>query len=205
MWIFQAMNNLRKLFLITSLFLASISVVYILICQNIFRNLENQYYKAFNDYSMLPNNQRIVNSVKLGNRQKKPFWGLNYIIEDASLHLVCTNKNNVLLVIKDDINNLTIIDGMFFSASFRIENGVKKGTAKIRHYDVVNSDYLDTEIDTLVSNALSKREINSIVSVLKDRIPNPYPFIGIGFDNTSTGFADLANVPEVEALIKKCK
>ena len=197
------MNNLRKLFIITPVILVFILVAYILICRNIFIKLESQYNQSFNDYSMLSNNQKIVDKIELGEDKKKLFWGLNYELKNSVLEIVCTDRENVLLVLKSDkdknFNYLTSNKKASFFASFRMENMTPKGKAEIKQMNYVDDG---TYLNTMVSNSLSKQETDSIIKALEER--NSDRRIGLGLAETGFGLKGNAKTSDVKRLVAKC-
>lgn len=198
------MNNLKKLFIITPVILVFIFVVYILICRNIYKKLEYQYTQQFNDYSVLPNNQRVAKKVELGKSNKKLFWGLDYEIKNGALEIVCTDRGNVLLVLKSDLNEnfnyMTANKSASFYASFRMENMIPKGEAKIREMNFIDDG---TYLNTMASSSLSKQEADSIIKALEER--NLDRDIGLGFSETGFGFKGNAKTSDVKRLVSECK
>lgn len=195
--------DLKKIFVFI-LIIATGSIAYILICRNIFNKLEHQYNKALNDYTMLPDNQKIVNKVELGEERKKLFQGLNYELKNSVLEIVCTDRENILLVFKSDLDEnfkyMTDNKKASFFTSFRVENGVFKGEAEIREMNYVDSKILNT----MVSNSLSQQEKEDIIKALEER--NSDLIIGIGLDET--GFGGLngnAKTSDVKQLVLNCK
>lgn len=187
------------------LFLVSITVAYILICRNIHKKLEYRYNQEFNNYSMLPNNQKIVNKVELGKDKKKLFWGLDYEIKNSVLEIICTDSGNTSIVLKSDSKEqfyyMTANKSATFFAAFRIENMVKKGKAKIQAMNFIGAN--GTYINTMVSNSLSKQETDDIIKALEER--NSDRDIGLGFSETGFGFRGNAKTSDVKRLVSECK
>ena len=154
---------------------------------------------------MLPNNQKVVNKVELGKRNKKLFWGLNYEIKNSVLEIICTDKGNILIVLKSDIKEnfyyMTANKSASFYASFRMENMIKKGKAKIREMNSIGDK--GTYLNTMVSSSLSKQETNSIIKALEER--NSDRDIGLGFSETGFGFKGNAKTSDVKNLVSKCR
>jgi hypothetical protein len=194
--------DLKKIFVLI-LILATGSITYILICRNIFNKLEHQYSEALNDYTMLPNNQKIVNKVELGEEKKKPFKGLNYKLKNSALEIACTDRGNILLVFKSDLDEnfkyMTSNKKASFFASFRMENGLPKGEAEIREMNYVDSKFLNT----MVSNSLSKQEVDDIIKALEER--NSDLSIGIGLAETGFGLNGNVKTSDVKRLNVNCK
>jgi hypothetical protein len=152
---------------------------------------------------MLPDNQKIVNKVELGEERKKLFQGLNYELKNSVLEIVCTDRKNILLVFKSDLDEnfkyMTSDKKASFFASFRVENRFFKGEAKIQEMNFVDSKILNT----MVSNSLSKQEIDDIIKALEER--NSDLSIGIGLDQTGFGLNGNAKTSDVKRLILNCK
>jgi hypothetical protein len=198
------MIDLKKLFaFIFALILVSSSVAYFLICRNSFNKLKHKYNQSLNDYSMLPNNQKIINKVELGEERKKLFRGLNYELKSSVLEIVCTDKKNILLVFKSDLDEnfkyITFNAKASFYTSFRVENELFKGKAEIREMNYVDSKFLNT----MVSNSLSKQEIDDIIKALEER--NSDLSIGIGLDQTGFSLNGNAKTSDVKRLNLNCK
>ena len=195
------MSKLQKIFVATPLLLATALTIYVLVCRHKFQEAKIKTEQALNDYSMLPDFQTVVSKVELGRREEKPFGGFDYTLTKGVLDIVCTNKSNIFLVMKDDddykFKYLTIIKGASFFSSFRMEKKIPKGEARIKKMDFVDSSYLNT----MVSNPLSTQETAAIIKALEERNSEK---IGIGLDNTGFRFYGNANIVDVKRLISQC-
>ena len=199
------MNSFRKTLIVVLITLLSISIIYILICRHIFNNIENQYAKDFNDYSMLPNNQRVTDKVELGKSNRKLFWGLDYEIKNGVLEIICTDRENTSIVLKSDLKEqfyyMTADRSASFFAAFRSENMVKKGEAEIREMNFIGAN--GTYMNTMISSSLSKQETDAIIKALEER--NLDRGIGLGFSETGFGFRGNAKTSDVRRLVSECK
>lgn len=173
------------------------------------RLVEYRTNKALQDYSMLPNNVEVVNKVILGRSypgfryllSKHMNYGINKLFRSGVIELVCTDRKEILLIMKDfqhkyvapgasDKGNLFI--------DFRLENGETKGNVEIQEVTFLSKGYFDN----LASNYLSKLEINSIIKALKERDSNSIIFYTFERINAFYGNAEVS---EVKKLVAKCR
>ena len=202
-------NHLYQLFKYTCI---SIGLISIVIAATIVRfDIKNN--QAWNDYSMLPNNQKLVERVILGRESKDITIRLRRLLyypreglKRGSLELLCTNKGNIYLLMRVfDTRYLTYDPSATLSANYGIEDGeIKGGRAEIRKLAVIDGGYLAD----LLSNPLSKKEINLVVKALKDgekaNIDNSNG-ISIGIGETVYGFTNRTNISDVNRVINQCK
>ena len=165
----------------------------------IFIYVEIKTNQALRDYSMLPDAQQVIDRAVLGRKTTRILVRLRNGLKRGVLELICTNKGNVYLLMKDDVRYLTFDKGATLSTGLRIENGVHKGTADIEEMDQVSSGYFDT----MLSKPLSEKETTGIIQALKERRNSKN--IGLGLDDGSYGFTDRANISDVTRLINQCK
>ncbi|BAZ43515.1 hypothetical protein NIES4102_05160 [Chondrocystis sp. NIES-4102] len=196
------MNNLKNIFLYISIPILSLFLIILLV--------EKRTNKALNDYSMLPDGVKVVDKVVLGRRLRTLSNGLMSAYRNefsngifrafrrSAIELVCTNKSEVLLVLKihipigqgpviDDKPRLWIRDG-----------SVHDSPVSIKNIKVFYSDYFDT----VVSNPLSKATTTSVIKALEKS-----NFTKMSFEamDSSRLFTNDAKVPEVRRLINNCQ
>ena len=185
------MNHLKKIAL-------SVIILFVLLSA-IFLYVETKTNRALSDYSMLPDAQKVVDKSVLGRGPTNILIRLLYRLKPSALELICTNKGNIYLLMKDDVRYITIYKKASLFTDYRVENGVHKGTADIEEMDWVSSGYFDT----MLSRPLSEKETTGIIQALKERRNSKN--IGLGLDDGSYGFIDRANVSDVTRLINRCK
>ena len=185
------MNYLRKSALCIFAFFTTVALVFLYV--------EIKTNRALSDYSMLPDEQQVVDKAVLGRGTTKILVRLRNGLKRGALELICTNEGNIYLLMKDDVRYITIYKGATLSTGLRIENGAKKGTADIEEMDWVSSGYFDT----MLSRPLSEKETTGIIQALKERRNSKN--IGLGLDDGSYGFTDRAKVSDVTRLINQCK
>lgn len=167
---------------------------------------------AWNDYSMLPKNQTMVDRVILGRNSKDIIIRLRRLLHDPreglkrnSLELLCTNKSNIYLLMRVyETRYLTYDVSATLYTDFRIEDGIRKGSADIRKLVVINGGYLAD----LLSNPLSEEEINSVLQALKEGKKSNTEdsnYISIGIGDTAYGFTNLTNTFDVNRVIERCQ
>ena len=192
------MNKLQKIFVATPLLLATALTIYVLVCRQKYQEEKTKYERALNKYSMLPDTSKIVDKVELGSGNKKLYWGLNYRVKDSALELICNDKGNVLLVMKEKITQLTIDDDdATLYTSFRVENGEKKGKTEIEKVSFLSTKHLGT----MVSSPLSHREMANLIKAWSESKSNN---ISIALSDRAYPFIKRANLQEVKHLITKC-
>ena len=191
-----------------SIFIISFALLITLI----FIVVETQTNKALKDYSMLPKGVEVVAKVILGRRERTLSKGLRqgYIRESrtnnkgifrrGAISLICTNQNNVLLLVqayrptrhgKAGGIGEGLFQGSNFSASKRGETQISNMTYLYRGY-----------FDVYVSDPLSQQEITSIIEILKIEVITQVKIIA--FDGGNVFTADY-NLSEVEQLIDNCQ
>ena len=185
------MNDLKKIAL-------SICALFTLLAA-IFFYVETQTNKALRDYSILPDAQQVVDRAVLGRKSTRILVRLRNGLKRGALELICTNKGNIYLLMKDDVRYLTIYKRVTLFTDYRVENGVHKGDADIEQMDQVSSGYFDT----MLSRPLSEKETTEIIQALKERRDSKT--ISLGLDDGSYGFIDRVNLSDVTRLIDQCK
>jgi hypothetical protein len=196
------MNNFTKFFLCISTPILSLLLI--------IHSVEKETNIALNDYSMFPDGVKVVDKVVLGRRPRTLSNGLMSAYHDElrngisrafrrnAIELVCTNKSEVLLVLKihipigrgpviDDQPRLWIRDG-----------SVNNSPVAIKNIEVFSGDYFDT----VVSNPLSKTTTSSIIKALEKS-----NFTKISFEamDSSALFTNDAKVSKVKQLINNCQ
>ena len=184
------MNYLKKI----ALCIFTLSTLIVMI----FLYVEIKTNRALKDYSMLPDEQTVVDKAVLGRGSTRILVRLRNGLKRGALELICTNKGNIYLLMKDDVRYLTFDKGATLFTDFRVENGVKKGEAEIEEMDQVSSGYFDT----MLSRPLSEKETSEIIQALKEQINSKT--ISLGLDDGSYGFIDRANISDVIELIEQC-
>lgn len=174
-------------------------------------DFENE--RAWNDYSMLPKNQTMVDRAILGRNSKDITIRLRRLLHDpreglkrGSLELLCTNKGNIYLLMRVyDTSYLTYNPSATLFTDFRIEDGIRKGSADIRKLDnATRGQYFSN----LLSNPLSEEEINSVLQALKEgkkSSTDDSNYISIGIGDTSYGFTNRTNISDVIRVINGCQ
>ena len=185
------MNHLKKIFLSVLAFFVLLSAIFLYV--------EIKTNRALKDYSMLPDAQKVVDKSVLGREPTNILIRLLYRLKPGVLELICTNKGNIYLLMKDDVRYTSIYDGATLYTNFRMENGVKKGRAEIAEMDWVSSGYFDT----MLSRPLSEKEITSIIRALIEG--NNFNGISLSLKESAYGFANRAKLSNVTRLINQCK
>ena len=185
------MNHLKKIVL-------SVFALFVLLSA-IFLYLETKTNRALSDYSMLPDAQKVVDKSVLGRGSTKIIVRLRNGLKRGVLELICTNKGNIYLLMKDDVRYTSYDRRATLYTDFRVENGEKKGRAEIEEMDWVSSGYFDT----MLSRPLSEKETTSIVRTLIEG--NNFNGISLSLTESAYGFANRANVSDVTRLINQCK
>lgn len=177
----------------------------VLIFVSIFVSVEKKTEEALKDYSMLPDGIKVVDKAILGRRERTLSKGLRraYLNEFGSgnkgifrrgaISLICTNQNNVLLLVQDYKPEGDIGKG-FFRGSDNTASKYGHGETKISNMTYLSRGYFDT----YVSDPLSEEEIASIVEILT--IEDIVHIAIIAFDG-GDAFAPEFNLSEVKQLI----
>jgi hypothetical protein len=142
------MNKLKKIFLYISISILSILLIILLV--------EIRTNIALNDYSMLPSGVKVVDKVVLGRRNRGIFEGLDKAFRRGAIEFFCTNKSDVLLIMKDYKFGGGTGEATFYT-SFRIEDGVAKGEAKINQMKFLLYKVKDLK-DTINAKQNNKRK-----------------------------------------------
>lgn len=214
---YQSLNsmNYRKILffsIFTSvLFALSIFIWFVLV--------EKKTEEALKDYSMLPDGVEVVDKAILGRRERTLSKGLRraYILEfgdgeffgngiyrgfrRGAISLVCTNQNNVLLIVQDFKQTRHGKAGGFAGEGFfsgRNFNGSKRQETEISNMTYLYRGYFDV----YVSDPLSPQEINSILETM--RIES-LVHIGINFYDGGDAFTPEFNLSRIEQLINNCQ
>jgi hypothetical protein len=196
------MNNLKKIFLCLSASALLLSLIILIV--------EIRTNKALNDYSMLSNGVKVVDKAILGRRERTLANGLISAYHDElqdgilrafrrnSIELVCTNRDEVLLVLKIHIpiGRGPIIDDKPF---LRISDGsLRGGKVFIRNIEVFYSNYFDA----VTSEPLSKPKTTSIIQALEKSNFTTISFYAM---DGSRLFTNDAEVSEIKELIDNCQ
>lgn len=173
------------------------------------RIVEHRTNEALQDYSMLPDNQKVVDKVVLG-RSYPGFrylssehmnYKINQLFRSGVIEIVCTNRNYILLVMKD-FKHKNVAPGRtekgYLFIDLRVENGEKKGNIVIDEVTFLSKGYFHT----LASSPLSYIEIISIIKALEERKSN---HIGFGTFDGGNAFSGNAEVSEVKKLVDRCQ
>ncbi|MEM8718735.1 MAG: hypothetical protein AAGE84_05435 [Cyanobacteria bacterium P01_G01_bin.39] len=180
----------------------------------IFLAVEKKTEQALKDYSMLPDGVKVVDKAILGRRERTLSKGLRraYLNEfgdgilrafrRGAISLVCTNQNNVLLIVQDYKPTRHGKAGGLGKGLFDgSDNTVSKygyGEAEISNMTYLSRGYFDV----YVSDPLSRREINSILEILKIEGLSQ---IGIVAFDGGAAFARDFELSKVEQLINSCQ
>ncbi|MGL5875794.1 MAG: hypothetical protein ACRC2R_26110 [Xenococcaceae cyanobacterium] len=205
------MNNLKNR-LLSILYLISPLLLFALSVQQIIISVEKETDIALNDYSMLPRGVTVVDKVVLG-RRKRSFsdglyiayyrefqHGIDKAFRRGAIELVCTNRGNILLVMKGykadyvgpgESDNASLFINVF------ADNKVTVKEVKIKQVSFLSRKYFDT----LVSAPLSQQEITSILKVLKN---GTITYIGFSTMDGGNAFAGNVQVSEVKKIIDNC-
>jgi hypothetical protein len=194
------MNNITKIF-----FYISTPILSLLL---IIHSVENKTNIALNDYSMLPNGVKVVDKVVLGRRPRTLSNGLMSAYHDElrdgisrafrrnAIELVCTNKSDILLVLKISSYRGLIIDDQ---PVLKIDDGsLRGGKVSIKNIDYLGSGYFYT----VVSDPLSKTETTGIIKALEKSNFTTISFYAM---DGSKLFTNDAKVSEVKELINNCQ
>ena len=185
------MNYLKK----AALCIFTLSTLIVMI----FLYVEIKTNRALKDYSMLPDEQILVDKAVLGRGVTNILIRLLYRLKPGVLELICTNKGNIYLLMKDDVRYVTFYKDATLFTDYRLENGVHKGEAEIAEMDWVSSGYFDT----MLSRPLSEKETTGIIQALKERRDSKY--VSLSLKESAYGFIDHANISDVIRLINRCK
>jgi len=189
---------------LTFILASVISILFILI--------EIKNNKALKDYSMLPDGIKVTDKALLGRRERTLSKGLRqaYIQEfgdgvtrafrRGAISLICTNQNNVLLLVQAyrptrHGTAAGIGEGVFKGSSIPAS---KRGKTKISNMTYLSRGYFDV----YVSDPLSEQETASILEILK--IEGIARIKILAFDGGNVFTAEY-NLPEVEQLINSCQ
>jgi hypothetical protein len=196
------MNYLKKIFFAISASTLLLSLIIFVV--------EIRTNKALNDYSMLPDEVKVVDKVILGRRPRTLSNGLISAYHDEfedgilrafcrnAIELVCTNKREVLLVLKIHIpiGRGPIIDDR---PVLKIRDGsLRGGQVPIESIEVFSGNYFDT----VVSNPLSKTETTEIIKAL---VKSNFSTISFYAMDGSNLFTNEAKVSKVKQLINNCQ
>lgn len=198
------MNYLKKIFVYISSLVLFLLLVILLV--------EVKTIIALNDYSMLPEGVKIVDKVVLGRRERTLSKGLRraYILEFSegilrafrrgAISLVCTDRDEVLLLVQDFRLVRSVGPGLSDRGEFNARNLVngKGGQVEINNVKFISRKYFDT----YVSNPLSKKKVTSILEIL-----NTQGISRIGFHSFDGGdaFAKTFKLSKVKNFIDKCQ
>jgi hypothetical protein len=193
------MNHLKKIFFAISAFTLLLSLIVFVV--------ENRTNKALNDYSMLPDGVKVVDKVVLGRRPRTLSNGLMSTYHDEfqngilkafrrdAIELLCTNRGEVLLVLKISNFKGTIIDD-------RPRLWIRDGGVHDSPVPIKNINYLgDGYFHTVVSDLLSKTETTGIIKALEKS-----NFTKLSFEamDGSRLFTNDVKVFEVKKLVNNC-
>lgn len=190
-------------------FIATLLVIAVLFIA-ITRLVEYRTNKALKDYSMLPNNVKVIDKVILGRsyprfrylNSKHIDYPISKLFRSGTIELVCTNQKKILLVMKEYINKYLepkVSDDAYLFISSRIENGVfKKGEVKIQKITFLSRKYFDT----IASDPLSTIEIRSIINALKERKNSSIDLYTFEEGNYFYGNTEVS---KVKTFVNKCK
>ncbi|MEM8718736.1 MAG: hypothetical protein AAGE84_05440 [Cyanobacteria bacterium P01_G01_bin.39] len=169
--------------------------------------MEKKTEQALKDYSMLPDGVKVVDKAILGRRERTFSKGLRraYLNEfgdgilrafrRGAISLICTNQNNVLLIVQDYKPEGDIGKGFFRGSSI---NASKHGETEIHNMTYLSRGYFDT----YVSDPLTEDEITSILEILYiEEISRIYIS---AFDGGAT-FASEFNLLKVKELVNNCQ
>lgn len=165
---------------------------------------------ALNDYSMLPEGVKVVDKVVLGRRERTLSKGLRraYILEFSEgilrafrrgvISLICTNQNEVLLLVQDFRLVRSVGPGLSDKGTLSIGIGSQGGNIKIRQITFLSREYFDT----FTSYPLTIPEKKMILKALKKKKTNRitlYTFDG------GNPFLLKVKVSEVKKIIDSCQ
>ncbi|MEM8718739.1 MAG: hypothetical protein AAGE84_05455 [Cyanobacteria bacterium P01_G01_bin.39] len=174
--------------------------------------MEKKTEQALKDYSMLPDGVEVVDKAILGRRERTLSKGLHeaYLLESkinnkgifrrGAISLICTDKNNVLLLVQDyrptRNGKAAGIGEVLFEGSSISYSNLKK--TKISHMIYLYRGYFDV----YVSDPLSKAEIFSILEILNIK---DIAWLGIYAFDQGNNFTAEFNLPKVKQLIDNCQ
>jgi hypothetical protein len=195
------MNNLKKILLCVSIPLLSLLLIILLV--------EIRTQIALNDYSMLPDGVKVVDKVVLGRRKRSfsseelelGFYrefdnGIDKAFRRDAIELLCTNRGNILLVLKLlNFRGLVIDDRPFLQIH---DGSLRGGKVPIKNINYLDSGYFHT----IVSDPLSEREITSIIKALEKSNFTTISFYAMEGGNL---FTNEAKVSKVKKLIDRCQ
>ena len=185
------MNHLKNIVVSVFAFFVLLSAIFLYV--------ETKTNRALSDYSMLPDAQKVFDKSVLGRGSTKIIVRLRNGLKRGVLELICTNKGNIYLLMKDDVRYTSFNKRATLFTDYRVVNGVHKGEAQIEEMDWVSSGYFDT----MLSRPLSEKETTSIVRALIEG--NNFNGISLSLTESAYGFANRANVSDVTRLINRCK
>ena len=187
------MNYLKVFFISISGFILIIIVNTNLVKRDFSKKTEI----ALEDYSMLPDDIKVTDKVILGRGDDR--------YRPGAISLICTNKNNILLIVQDykptRHGKAAGIGKAFFSG----HNSTTSKATSFKHKKtaISNMTYLYRGyFDVYVSDPLSQQEITSILEIL--RIEN-LTHIGIVAFDGGASFTSELNFLEVEKLTNNCQ
>jgi hypothetical protein len=172
------------------------------------RVVEHRTNKALQDYSMLPNQVKVVDKVILG-RSYPRFrylssehmdYGINKLFRSGAIELVCTERGDILLVMKNFVHKYVAperVDNASLFISFRVEDGIQKGEVEIQEVTFLSKEYFDT----IASNPLSKSKITSIIKALEERNSDD---IGFSIFDGGSAFYGHTKVSDVKKFVNRC-
>lgn len=184
---------------------------------SIFISVEKKTEQALKDYSMLPDGVKVIDKAILGRRERTLSKGLRqaYIREfgdgilrafrRGAISLICTNQNNVLLIVQDYKPTRHGKAGGIGEAFFNGNNSTTSKATAFKHGEtnISNMTYLSRGyFDVYVSDPLSQQEITSILEIL--RIEGLVHIGIVAFDGGDR-FASEFNLSKVEQLINDCQ
>ncbi len=202
------------------------SVLFVLSIFTWFILVEKTTEEALKDYSMLPDGIKVVDKAILGRRERTLSKGLRYAyirefgdgeffgngiyrgFRRGAISLVCTNQNNVLLIVQDFKQTRhgkaggLVGEGLF--SGHNVTDSKSKVTAfQHKETEISNMTYLFRGyFDVYVSDPLSQQEINSILETMKIE---GLVQLGINFYDGGDAFAPEFNLSQIEQLINSCQ
>ena len=161
---------------------------------------------------MLPDGVKVVDKAILGRRERTLSKGLRqaYIREfgdgifrafrRGAISLVCTNKDNVLLIVQD---YKPTRHGKASGVGEGLFNGRNLTASQGGETNIFNMTYLSRGyFDVYVSDPLSQQEITSILEILRTK---DIFYIGLVVFDGGDRFTSEFNLSKVERLVNNCQ
>lgn len=185
---------------------------FVLVVIFMFVLVEKNTKRALDDYSMLPDGIKVVDKAILGRRERTLSKGLRQaylreskinnkgIFRRGAISLICTNQNDVLLLVQHYRPTRHgeaggIGEGLFEGSSVSYSN--------LKETKISNMTYLYRGyFDVYVSDPLSKEEISSILEILNIK---DIAWLGISAFDGGNVFTAKFDFPEVKQLISNCQ